>query len=71
MRQIMNISLPQETVKLIKMEVKKGGFVSVSEFMRHLIRLWNAEQLVADVKQSKKEFARGKGKVLKSLKDIT
>ena len=71
MRQIVNISLPEETVKIIKLEVKNGGFASVSEFMRHLIRLWNAEKLVGDVKRSKKEFARGKGKVLKSLKDIT
>ena len=71
MRQILNISLPSATVKMIKTEVKKGGYASVSEFMRHLIRLWNTEKLVGDVKQSRKEFADGKGKVLKSLKDLT
>jgi Arc/MetJ-type ribon-helix-helix transcriptional regulator len=70
MRQIVNISLPMETVKLIKSEVKNGGYSSVSEFMRHLIRLWRTEQLQMDVKQSKKEFSSGKGKALKSLKDL-
>ena len=70
MRQIVNISLPMETVKMIKSEVKNGGFASVSEFMRHLIRLWRTEQLQRDVNQSKREFAQGKGKALKSLKDL-
>ncbi len=70
MRQIVNISLPEETVKILKAEVKKGGYASMSEFMRHLIRLWNAKQLLNDIKISEKEFATGKGKVLKSLKDL-
>lgn len=71
MRQIVNISLPEETVKMIKSEVKKGGYASISEFMRHLIRLWHTQQLIGDIRQSKKEFADGKEKVLKSLEDLT
>ncbi len=71
MRQIVNISLPEETVKMIKSEVKKGGYASISEFMRYIIRLWRTDQLIGDINQSKKEFSDGKGKILKSLKDLT
>ncbi len=70
MRQIVNISLPEETVKMIKAEVKAGGYASISEFMRHLIRLWNTKKLLNDIKAAEKEFAEGKGKVLRSLKDL-
>ncbi len=70
MRNIMNISLPKEMVVGIKREVKNGKFASTSEFMRHLIRVWNTEKLARDLKQSQKEFAQGKYKVLRSLKDL-
>lgn len=70
MRQIVNISLPGETVKMIKQEVKDGGYASVSEFMRHLIRLWKTDKLMGEIRQSESEFAAGKGKELKSLNDI-
>ncbi|MDO8482309.1 MAG: ribbon-helix-helix domain-containing protein [bacterium] len=66
----MNISLPKEMVVDIKREVKLGKFASTSEFVRHLIRLWNTEKLVRDIKQSQKEFAQGKYKVLRSLRDL-
>lgn len=70
MRQILNISLPEETVKMIKQEAKQEGFVSVSEFIRHVIRLYNTKKLLKDINQSRKEYAAGKGKVLKSFKDL-
>jgi len=70
MRNILNISLPKEMVKQIKNEVKTGKFASTSEFMRHLIRMWNTEKLAQDVEQSRAEIAAGKGKILKSLKDL-
>ena len=70
MRNILNISLPKEMVGDIKRGVKAGKFASTSEFMRHLIRVWNTEQLARDLKQSRKEFARGKYKVLRSLRDL-
>lgn len=70
MRQIINISLPENLVNIIKNEVKKGEFASVSEFIRHLVRLWNANQLAINIKKDRKEFAQGKGKILKSLKNL-
>jgi len=38
--------------------------------MRHLIRVWNTEQLMQTVERSRVEIAAGKGKVLRSLKDL-
>jgi Arc/MetJ-type ribon-helix-helix transcriptional regulator len=70
MRNIVNISVPAEMAKDIKREVKAGKFASTSEFMRHLIRVWNTEKLARDLEQSRKEFAKGKYKVLRSLKDL-
>ena len=70
MRNIMNISLPKEMVVDIKRGVKEGKFASTSEFVRHLIRMWNTEQLMRDVEQSRKEIAAGKGKILRSLRDL-
>ncbi len=70
MRNILNISLPKEMVVDIKRGVKAGKFASTSEFMRHLIRVWNTEQLMRTVEKSRAEIAAGKGRVLKSLKDL-
>lgn len=70
MRQIINISLPENLAKMIKEEVKNGGYASVSEFFRHLLRLWNTQKLAQELKEGKKVFESGKGKVLKSLKDL-
>ena len=54
----------------IKKEAKKGGFSTTSEFMRHLIRSWNTMKLIQELEKSSKEFEMGKGKILKSLKDL-
>lgn len=70
MRNIVNISVPAEMAKDIKREVRRGKFVSTSEFMRHLIRVWNMEQLMRNVEKSRAEIAAGKGKTLRSLKDL-
>lgn len=70
MRTIMNISLPVELAREVKREVKAGKFASTSEFLRHLIRAWNTEQLMRDIEKSRAEISVGKGKVLRSLKDL-
>lgn len=71
MRSIVNISLPAETVKMIKREVKKNKYVSVSEFFRALLRDYEEEgKLLAELEAIDKEFNTGKGKVLHSLKDL-
>ncbi len=63
----MNISLPVELSNTVERAVAKGSFASKSEFFRHILRQWIALQ---ELEVSRKELARGKGKVLRSLKDL-
>ena len=70
MRNIVNISLPDSMVKIIKKNVKEGGYASTSEFIRHLIRLWNTKKLGNELKNDRKLFDAGEGIELKSLKDL-
>ena len=70
MRNILNISLPSKMAKEIRREVKIGRFASASEFMRHLVRLWNTEKLMRDVERSRAEIAAGKGRTLRSLRSL-
>ncbi len=77
MRNIVNISVPAEMAKDIKRGVKAGKFASTSEFMRHLIRVWNMEKTGGGLKSlhpqsgvlplGKGELRKGNYTVLKSL----
>ncbi|TSC62870.1 MAG: hypothetical protein G01um101448_519 [Parcubacteria group bacterium Gr01-1014_48] len=67
MRNIVNISLPDSLVKEVEQEVKNGGFASKSEFFRHVLR---EHRLAKELANDRKSFERGKGKVLKSLRDL-
>ena len=51
-------------------EVKKGKFATKSEFVRHMIRLWNTRKLAEELKEAQKDFEAGKFKKLRSLKDL-
>jgi putative addiction module CopG family antidote len=70
MRSVINISLPPKLAKMIKNEVKEGGYASVSEFIRHLVRLWHTQQLTNDLRSSEKDIAKGKVTQIKSLDDL-
>ena len=70
MRNIINISLPADIKKDVESAVKEGQFASTSEFFRHLWREWKYNQLVKSVRMSQKEIREGKGKTLRSLKDL-
>ena len=67
MRSIINISLPPQMAKKVEKEVKKGKFASTSEYFRHLLR---TNELVKELEKSRREFEAGKGRVLRSLKDL-
>lgn len=54
-------------VKMVEKEVRKGKFASTSEYFRHLLR---TQELVRELEKSRKEFEAGKGKILRSLKDL-
>ncbi|QQS23316.1 ribbon-helix-helix protein, CopG family [bacterium] len=70
MRQTMNISVSPKLKKAIEAAVQKGGYTSKSEFLRDIFRAWEEQQILKDVRQSEREFAAGKGKILKSLRDL-
>ena len=70
MRSVINISLPAVLANEVRKEVKAGNFASTSEFFRHLWRLWKTDQVAADIRSSQRDFANGKSKVLKSLKEL-
>lgn len=54
----------------VKAAVAEGGYASVSEFIRKLVRDWKRDKAINDVLQSEEEIRQGKGKVLHSLKDL-
>ncbi len=70
MRNIINISLPASMVQEVRAEVKNGGFASISEYIRHIIRSYKEDRVYKTAMVSVEEFKNGKGKVLKSLKDL-
>lgn len=71
MRDIINISLSKELAKELEKTVKKGRYSSKSEFLRELIReRLEEEDLVRNVRISREEIRQGKGKILRSLKDL-
>lgn len=70
MRKIVNISLTEELDRQVNEEVEKGNYATKSEFFRDLLRVWREEQVLREVKKSKKEILSGKGKILKSLRDL-
>ena len=70
MRSIVNISMPTTLKRDVEKAVKLGGYSTTSEFFRHLLRLWNSQQLAEELKRDRKKFQSGKGKILRSLRDL-
>lgn len=70
MRKVLNISLPAEMEKEVNKAVKKGHYATKSEFFRYLLRFWKEEEALKELRKSQKEITEGKGRVLKSLKDL-
>jgi putative addiction module CopG family antidote len=70
MRSTMNISLPEEMAEEVRKEVRRGRYASVSEYFRFLMRLNKEKALFRDILESEREFADGKGRVLKNVKDL-
>ncbi|MCX6713491.1 MAG: ribbon-helix-helix domain-containing protein [Candidatus Vogelbacteria bacterium] len=70
MRSVVNISLPPSLLKEVNKEVKAGGFASKSEFFRQLLRSYREAKLLAELRESQREFDEGKGILLRSLDDL-
>lgn len=70
MRKVINISLPKELALSVERMVKKGNYATRSEFFRDLLRMKIEGRILRELAESKKELACGKGKLLKSLRDL-
>jgi Arc/MetJ-type ribon-helix-helix transcriptional regulator len=70
MRSIVNISMPPNLKKEVEQIIKEETYASVSEFFRDAIRTWKENQIYNEIMQSEKEFTKGNGRVLKSLKEL-
>jgi Arc/MetJ-type ribon-helix-helix transcriptional regulator len=70
MREVINISLPEELNRAVEETVKKGNYSTKSEFFRELLRLWLEGKILRELAESRKELALGKGKLLRSLKEL-
>ena len=50
--------------------MKKGKYSTKSEFIRELLRSHLEDELVRQVEESEREIRAGKGKILRSLRDL-
>jgi len=62
--------LPQELASLVEKHVASGKYATKSEFFRHLLRMWLEGKLLQELNESRKELMAGRGKILKSLRDL-
>ena len=70
MRSVLNVSLPTVMAEKVRKEVRRGNYASVSEFFRSLIREWEEDRLLTELRESQHEVSRGKAKALRSLRDL-
>ena len=69
-RNIINISLPPKMAQRVRKAAKDNEYASISEFIRDLVRDFDERQLLAELRKSQDEVKRGKGKTLRSLRDL-
>lgn len=69
-RNIINISLPPKMAQRVRKAAKENEYASISEFIRDLVRDFDERQLVAELRKSQEEVKHGKGKTLRSLRDL-
>ncbi len=70
MREVINISLPKELNKVVEEIVKKEKYATKSEFFRDLLRMRIEGRILRELAESRKELISGKGKTLRSLKNL-
>ena len=70
MREVITISLPKELNRKVNELIEKGGYATKSEFFRDLLRMWLEGKILRDLSESRKELASGRGKLLRSLRNM-
>lgn len=69
-RNIINISLPPKMAQRVRKVAKENEYASLSEFFRDLVRDYDERERLAQLRESQDEVRAGKGKTLRSLKDL-
>lgn len=62
--------MPPLQKKNVDRMIKDYNYSSTSEFFRDAVRALEEDKLIKDIMESEREFAAGKGKKLRSLKDL-
>lgn len=74
MREVLSLSLPGATIKLIKNKTVAKGFDSVSAYIKYLLGLdedlISEQELLASVKQAREEYRAGKTIKADSMADL-
>ncbi|MFZ3073673.1 MAG: ribbon-helix-helix protein, CopG family [Minisyncoccales bacterium] len=68
--EVVSMSLPKQLDEQIEKEARIGNFVSKSEFVRFLVRLWQEDKLAKEIDEAEKDIAAGRIKEIKSLKEL-
>lgn len=68
MRIVKSISLSEGLVKFLEDQVKEGYYVSISEYLRELIREEKERQLLKDIQESEDDYKAGR--VVKNAKSV-
>lgn len=69
-RNILNISLPDKMAQKVRRKAKSEGYASISEYVRYIIRDHEEKEYLLGLQASQDEIRSGKGKKLRSLKDL-
>ncbi|MDP3763214.1 MAG: ribbon-helix-helix protein, CopG family [bacterium] len=70
MRNIITISVSPSVKKTINSMMKENKYASVSELFRNALRSLEDDTLIKNIMESELEFVAGKGKQLRSLRDL-
>jgi len=70
MRITSSISMPPKIKERVDYLVKTNNYASASELFRDALRALEDEKLIEGIMESEREFATGKGKKLRSLRDL-
>lgn len=62
--------MPPLQKKNVDRMIKDYNYTSASEFFRDAVRALEEDKLVKDIQESERQFAAGKGKKLRSLRDL-
>ncbi len=62
--------MPPQMKQRVDYLVKANSYGSVSELFRDALRALEDAELIESIRKSEREFAAGKGKKLRSLRDL-